>query len=142
MISNANIIEYAIYYEILCRLLYEFNISSEIKLIFLSFSIKGISEEYKISGNLKYNTLELLLKGIKKQFSQRNTDFCIIFDCIEELKKQKYIEITDGRIIITSQKPIFSQTIKCLKNEAIKTALNESEKLSDESLMRSIIEYV
>ena len=138
--NNIDILENAIYYEIICRLIYVKNVSSEIKLIFLSFSIKGLLDEPNIRIQ-KYNRLDLLFKGIDKNLFSHISDFCIIFDCINELKEQGYIRVNDGRISMV-RTPNFSKTIKCLTQKSLDIAINELEKLSDESIIRSIIEYV
>lgn len=140
MHKKINIFEYAYYYEIICRLIYEFRITSEVKLLFLSFAIKNISEDYKGSAR-KYNAYELILNGIGYNIFQRINEFCILFDCINILKSQKYIETKSGKIIIAN-KPEYSRTIDCLDSPLLYSSIIEIEKLSDDSLIRGILEYV
>ena len=44
MMKQINYLHYAEYNEIICRLIYEFNISSQIKVIFIAFSVKNNSD--------------------------------------------------------------------------------------------------
>ena len=45
--KTINFLDYAEYNEIICRLIYEFDISSEIKVIFLAYSLKNNSYNLK-----------------------------------------------------------------------------------------------
>lgn len=134
-------LDYAEYNEIICRLIYEFYISSEIKVIFLAYSLKNNSYNLKPT-NQKYGTLNLILDGIKLGFRKDLSDFTIIFDCLELLKNNAFIKTGNGKIEKLKQVPIISKEIDCLNLSIVQKAINEVKKLSDESIIRSVIEYV
>lgn len=140
MKTKFDIGEFASYNEIVCRLIYDFKISSRIKLIFVAYSIKNLAQDFKGSSQ-KYGAYELIMDGIKKDLNQNISQFCIIFECIEILKNQKYISIIDGTIEIL-KKPKISRTIDCLDSPLLRTAILEAEKLSADSLLRGVVEYV
>ena len=139
--KTINFLDYAEYNEIICRLIYEFDISSEIKVIFLAYSLKNNSYNLKPT-NQKYGTLNLILDGIKLGFRKDLSDFTIIFDCLELLKNNAFIKTGNGKIEKLKQVPIISKEINCLNLSIVQKAINEVKKLSDESIIRSVIEYV
>lgn len=135
-----NYMEYAEYNEIICRLIYEYNISSQIKVIFIAFSIKNNMPNIKPT-NQKYGALDIILNGIKIGLRQGMSDFAIVFDCLNILKNGGYISIQNG--IIKQLKPVsYSKELNCLNAQIIRRAISEAEKLSDESIIRGVIEYV
>lgn len=79
--------------------------------------------------------------GIKKDLQQNISQFCMIFECIEILKNQNYINV-DGETIKILKSPTISKTIDCLDAPLLKSAIMETEKLSTESLLRGVVEYV
>ncbi len=140
MMKQINYLEYAEYNEIICRLIYEFHISSQIKVIFIAFSIKNNMYDIKYTKQ-KYGALDIILSGIKLGFRQGMSDFRIIFDCLSLLKQGDFITIQNG--LINQLKPVkFSKEIECLNYQVVRAAINEAEKLSDESIIRGVIEYV
>lgn len=139
--KTINFLDYAEYNEIICRLIYEFDISSEIKVIFLVYSLKNNSYNLKPT-NQKYGTLNLILDGIKLGFRRSFSDFTIIFDCLELLKNNAFIKSENGKIEKLKQVPIISKEFDCLNLSIVQKAINEVKKLSDESIIRSVIEYV
>lgn len=140
MKTNFDINEFAFYNEIICRLIFDFKISSQTKLIFISYSVKNIAHDFK-STSQKYGTYEIIMDGIKKDLQQNISQFCIIFECIEILKKQSFISV-DGEIIKILKSPTISKTIDCLDSPLLKSAIMETEKLSTDSLLRGVVEYV
>lgn len=139
--KTINFLDYAEYNEIICRLIYEFDISSEIKVIFLAYSLKNNSYNLKPTKQ-KYGTLNLILDGIKLGFRKGFSDFTIIFDCLELLKNNAFIKSENGKIEKLKQVPIISKEFDCLNLSIVQKAINEVKKLSDESIIRSVIEYV
>lgn len=139
--KTINFLDYAEYNEIICRLIYEFDISSEIKVIFLAYSLKNNSYNLKPTKQ-KYGTLNLILDGIKLGFRKGFSDFTIIFDCLELLKNNAFIKSENGKIEKLKQVPIISKEFDCLNFSIVQKAINEVKKLSDESIIRSVIEYV
>ena len=139
--KTINFLDYAEYNEIICRLIYEFDISSEIKVIFLAYSLKNNSYNLKPTKQ-KYGTLNLILDGIKLGFRKGFYDFTIIFDCLELLKNNAFIKSENGKIEKLKQVPIISKEFDCLNLSIVQKAINEVKKLSDESIIRSVIEYV
>lgn len=139
--KTINFLDYAEYNEIICRLIYEFDISSEIKVIFLASSLKNNSYNLKPTKQ-KYGTLNLILDGIKLGFRRSFSDFTIIFDCLELLKNNAFIKSENGKIEKLKQVPIISKEFDCLNLSIVQKAINEMNKLSDESIIRSVIEYV
>lgn len=139
--KTINFLDYAEYNEIICRLIYEFDISSEIKVIFLAYSLKNNSYNLKPTKQ-KYGTLNLILDGIKLGFRRSFSDFTIIFDCLELLKNNAFIKFENGKIEKLKQVPIISKEFDCLNLSIVQKAINEMNKLSDESIIRSVIEYV
>lgn len=138
--KQINYLEYAEYNEIICRLIYEYNISSQIKVIFIAFSIKNNMSNIKTTSQ-KYGTLDIVLSGIKLGLRQGMSDFTIIFDCLNLLKHGGFISEQNG--IIKQLKPArYSKELNCLNAKVIQRAINEAEKLSDESIIRGVIEYV
>lgn len=139
--ETINFLDYAEYNEIICRLIYEFDISSEIKVIFLAYSLKNNSYNLKPTKQ-KYGTLNLILDGIKLGFRKGFSDFTIIFDCLELLKNNAFIKSENRKIEKLKQVPIISKEFDCLNLSIVQKAINEVKKLSDESIIRSVIEYV
>lgn len=139
--KTINFLDYAEYNEIICRLIYEFDISSEIKVIFLAYSLKNNSYNLKPT-NQKYGTLNLILDGIQLGFRKSFSDFTIIFDCLELLKNNAFIKSENGKIEKLKLVPIISEEFDCLNLSIVQKAINEVKKLSDESIIRSVIEYV
>lgn len=139
--KTINFLDYAEYNEIICRLIYEFDISSEIKVIFLAYSLKNNSYNLKPTKQ-KYGTLNLILDGIKLGFRKGFSDFTIIFDCLELLKNNAFIKSENRKIEKLKQVPIISKEFDCLNLSIVQKAINEVKKLSDESIIRSVIEYV
>ena len=139
--KTINFLDYAEYNEIICRLIYEFDISSEIKVIFLAYSLKNNSYNLKPT-NQKYGTLNLILDGIQLGFRKSFSDFTIIFDCLELLKNNAFIKSENGKIEKLMLVPIISEEFDCLNLSIVQKAINEVKKLSDESIIRSVIEYV
>lgn len=139
--KTINFLDYAEYNEIICRLIYEFDISSEIKVIFLAYSLKNNSYNLKPT-NQKYGTLDLILGGIQLGFRKSFSDFTIIFDCLDLLKNNAFIKSENGKIEKLKLVPIISEEFDCLNLSIVQKAINEVKKLSDESIIRSVIEYV
>lgn len=139
--KQINYLDYAQYNEIICRLIYEFNISSQIKVIFIAFSIKNNYHNLK-STNQKYGALDIILEGIKLGLRQGVSDFTIIFDCLELLKKGGFISVKNGVIEQLKPAPKYSKELGRLNAQIIQRAINEAEKLSDDSIIRGVIEYV
>lgn len=138
--NDVDIFETAQYYEIICGLIYSFNIVSQIKLIFLSFAIYNL--EFSFESNRKeYGLLNDVLIGIKFGIQKNFYHFETIFDCIDLLKRKKMIEEQKGKILILST-PNFTNTNSIMTTPLLKRVIAEVEKLSDESLIRGVIEYV
>lgn len=141
MMKQIDYLDYAEYNEIICRLIYEFNISSQIKVIFIAFSIKNNSDNIKSTKQI-YGTLDIILDGIKLGFRKGVSDFEIIFDCLELLKNNGFIGVRNGVIEQLKPAPSYSKEVSCLNTSVVQRAINEAEKLSDDSIIRGVIEYV
>ena len=141
MMKQINYLDYAEYNEIICRLIYEFNISSQIKVIFIAFSIKNNSDNIKSTKQI-YGTLDIILDGIKLGLRKGVSDFEIIFDCLDLLKNNGFIEVRNGVIDQLKSAPSYSKENHCLNTPVIHRAISEAEKLSDDSIIRGVIEYV
>ena len=141
MKKQINYLDYAEYNEIICRLIYEFNISSQIKVIFIAFSIKNNSDNIESTKQI-YGTLDIILDGIKLGFRKGVSDFEIIFDCLELLKTNGFIGVRNGVIEQLKPAPSYSKEVSCLNTPVVQRAINEAEKLSDDSIIRGVIEYV
>lgn len=141
MMKQINYLDYAEYNEIICRLIYEFNISSQIKVIFVAFSIKNNSDNIKSTKQI-YGTLDIILDGIKLGFRKGVSDFEIIFDCLELLKTNGFISTRNGVIEQLKPAPSYCKEVSCLNTLIVQRAINEAKKLSDDSIIRGVIEYV
>ena len=70
------------------------------------------------------------------------SDFTIIFDCLDLLKKGGFICVKNGVIEQLKPAPKYSKELDRLNAQIIQRAINETEKLSDDSIIRGVIEYV
>lgn len=138
--KQINYLEYSEYNEIICRLIYEYNISSQIKVIFIAFSIKNNISNFKFTSQ-KYGALDIILSGIKLGLRRGVSDFAIIFDCLNLLKRAGFILEQNG-LIEQLKHPRYSKELDCLNSQVVRRAINEAEKLSDESIIRGVMQYV
>ena len=98
--------------------------------------------EYGFRGTKKeLNLLEDIEFGIRVGIQNNFNHFNIIFDNLDLLLRNRYIEINEGQIQIKSV-PNFYKVTDMLCSPIILRLLNEIEKLSDVSLIRRVIDNV
>lgn len=140
MKNNKDIFEYAQYYEILCRLIYDFKVFSQTKVILLAFSI--YNQEYSFESSKKeYGLFDDVLIGIKFGLQKNMNQFETIFNCLSLLKKTNMVS-EKNEIISIKSVPNYSHENTILSSPQMKRAIEEIEKLSNESIIKGVIEYV
>ncbi len=128
------------YYEIICTLIFENHIFSINKVVFVALGIKNMEYGFRGTGK-ELNLLEDIEFGIRVGIQNNFNHFNIIFDNLDLLLRNNYIEINDGQIRIKSV-PTYSNVTDMLHSTMIQRILNEIEKLSDVSLVRRVIDNV
>ncbi len=137
---NNNLLVVSKYYEIVCQLIYESKISSVVKVVFIAVSVYN-AEDYYEGTVKKYNLIEDIMAAVRICINRNLDHFCYVFDCLNLLQKAKMIEIKDDIIRILST-PKFENNNKLLKSPQIKNSIAQVERISDEALIRGIIDYV
>lgn len=140
MNSKNDFLKQAKYSEIICRLIYEYNLTSEIKIIFTTFAIYNMELGFKGTAQ-KYNFFDDLVKEISFGISNNFDDFMLIFDCINLLKKTSHINENNG-VILKLKEPQISNTNIVLNSKMFEKILSEIEKVSDKTLISEVIKNV
>lgn len=140
MMKNNEIEEMALTNEIICRLIYEFKISSLVKIIFISFSVKNM-QIYFSASNKKYGLINEVYNAISVGFKNGFYDFKYIFNCLEILERNNYIEVQNSNIKILNT-PNFSRENSILNSQIFNKMILDVIKLSDLSFIKGVIENV
>jgi hypothetical protein len=90
----------------------------------------------------KTGLLDDVFIGIKLGMQKNMEQFKIIFDCIELLKRKQMIHENGRLLLSTDNKPNYTKSNKVLEMPVMARTISDVERLSDESLIRSVIEYV
>ncbi len=135
--QNNEIEEMALTNEIVCRLIYEFGISSLVKIIFICFSIKNMQLYFSPSSK-KYGLINEVYDAISFGLQNNFYDFKHIFSCIEILERNKYIEICTGKIK-KLKTPIISKENNILNSQIFSKMVLDVTKLSDLSFVKGVI---
>lgn len=141
MKNNDNYIEkIASYNEVICRLIYQFNISSLVKVMFIAFSVDNM-EFYFSSSSQKYGLIDEIYEFISLGFQNKVDDFKYIFTCLDILERNRYIKIHDGQLKILKS-PNFSKKNSILNSAKFEKIILDVNKLSELSFMKGVIENV
>ena len=141
MRTHKNLITISKYYEIICQLIYESKIFSVVKLIFIAVSVYN-AEDYYEGTTKKYNLIEDIVVGVRLCLNRNLDHFCYVFDCLNLLETAKMIEVKNGIIRTMSVVPKYEKNNKLLNSPQIKNSIAQVERISDEALIKEIIEYV
>ncbi len=128
------------YYEVVCQLIFEYGISSVVKVIFIALSIINLENFYEGTSK-KYGLIEYMLSGVKIGIEHKRIEITYILDILKLLEKGAMIEIKNN-IIKVQRNPNYEKNNSLLKSPLIQRALLELEKISDEDLIKELIEYV
>lgn len=138
MNKEDKITEYSEYYEIVTRLIYQNNILSVAKLIFIAFAVRNLNDTF-VAKNQKYGLMEFLKEGLRKGFQKSFEEFESIFFCLKLLEENEIIEIKDGAIVII-RKLECTKEQKIMDASVIKEAIREMDSLSEKSFIKGVIE--
>lgn len=128
------------YYEIICQLIFDYGVCSAVKVIFVALSIINLENFYEGTSK-KYGLIEYILSGIKIGIEHKRIEITYILDILKLLEKGQIIIIKNN--IIKAQKiPSYERNNSLLKSPLIQRALLELEKISEEDLIKELIEYV
>ena len=128
------------YYEVVCQLIFEYNFISVIKIIFISLSLINLENFYEGTSK-KYGLTAYMLSGVKLGLDRKHLEIIYILDCLKLLEKGMMIE-TEGNIIRSKKSPNYEGNNALLKSPQIQRALAEIQKISDEDLIKEVVEYV
>ena len=128
------------YYEVVCQLIFEYNVFSVVKIIFISLSLINLENFYEGTSK-KYGLLDDILSGIKLGIDRKRIEIIYILDCLRLLEKGMMIEV-ENNIIKTKKSPNYEGNNSLLKSPQIKRTLSVLQKISDEDLLKEIVEYV
>ena len=140
MMNNNEIEEIALTNEIICRLIYEFNLSSLVKILFVTLSVKNMQIYFSPSSK-KYGLINEIYDAVSLGFKNGFCDFKYIFNCLEILEKNNYIIVHDKSIQILKTAN-FSKTNTILNSKVFKKMILDVTKLSDLSFIKGVIENV
>ncbi len=128
------------YYEVVCQLVFDYGISSVVKVIFIALSIINLENFYEGTSK-KYGLIEYMLSGVKIGIEHKRIEITYILDILKLLEKGAMIEIKNN-IVKVQRSPNYEKNNSLLKSPLIQRALLELEKISDEDLIKELIEYV
>lgn len=128
------------YYEVVCQLIFDYGISSVVKVIFIALSIINLENFYEGTSK-KYGLIEYMLSGVKIGVEHKRIEITYILDILKLLEKGAMIEIKNN-IVKVQRSPDYEKNNSLLKSPLIQRALLELEKISDEDLIKELIEYV
>lgn len=128
------------YYEVVCQLIFDYGISSVVKVIFIALSIINLENFYEGTSK-KYGLIEYMLSGVKIGIEHKRIEITYILDILKLLEKGAMVEIKNN-IVKVQRSPNYEKNNSLLKSPLIQRALLELEKISDEDLVKELIEYV
>ena len=128
------------YYEVVCQLMFDYGIFSVVKVIFIALSIINLENFYEGTSK-KYGLIEYMLSGVKIGIEHKRIEITYILDILKLLEKGAMIEIKNN-IVKVQRNPNYEKNNSLLKSPLIQRALLELEKISDEDLIKELIEYV
>lgn len=128
------------YYEVVCQLIFDYGISSVVKVIFIALSIINLENFYEGTSK-KYGLIEYMLSGVKMGIEHKRIEITYILDILKLLEKGAMVEIKNN-IVKVQRSPNYEKNNSLLKSPLIQRALLELEKISDEDLVKELIEYV
>lgn len=128
------------YYEVICQLIFDYGVCSTIKVIFIALSIINLENFYEGTSK-KYGLIEYMLSGIKIGIEHKRIEITYILDVLKLLEKGQMIKI-ENNIIKVQKIPSYEGNNNLLKSPLIQRALLELEKISEEDLIKELIEYV
>lgn len=127
--------------EIICRLIYEFEMVSEVKIIFVAFGVYNMNLGYKGTSQ-KYNLFENLINEISIGINMNSDKLVTIFDCLNLLIRTDFIEINNGNIIKRKIPKNISNTINVMNSKMFIKLLVDIAKISDQTLVKEVIRNV
>lgn len=141
MTNKQSILVNAEFNEIICRLIYEFEIVSEVKIAFVALGIYNMNLGYEGTSK-RYNLFNELINEITIAMNMNSDKVVIIFDCLNLLVRTKFIKIKNGLVIKEKIPKNIPHTINVMNSKMFNKLAYDIEKVSDKTLIKEVIRNV